>query len=821
MNNYLAKSLDSKNLQTLESHSKAVATVSRYVAEKILNLSQGLCHKAYLTGLLHDIGKATEDTQKFFHMGSSEDFDGALHHEVSWAILKSFQVTHKGVLINDYPVLEAIYWHHSQVHTRGTQGEYEIARKDSLEILREESLPKDMKDFLEGSLEITVDDSNFMKDHVPLMNNLNNNNKYTLPLSLSEATILRTCLIAADRYVSSDEGNHFLTDLANSVIPKEVEEHFSTRQYTPQVYAKPAKFDMARWDVQQQCLRDTYKAWSDGKPIVVHNAPAGFGKTTVGVQVALNLGQQVIWVCPRNTVVESVARSIREELATLGVTRSIEVILASKRKFNEDDPQNPLSDEDMRTSNPPLFTADIVVTNLDNLLKASVDNQWASNLYRVLSATVVFDEYHEFPECGGLFNMFVHIMQIRAIHTKAKTLLLSATPHSVPPQLWDPSMPREASQSSLTVYLPGRFEHFPAAHKNPYTIGCVKEPPLTLKEGEIIKTNAISTAQNYFIEGVATHLAHSNFYDKDKRDLFKYLFAQYGKGGLRKGSVSSAPIIQASLNISFVGGYIHPSSGENDMQLLGRIDRFGDVPGGAQVMFINPTAKKDPADLGALRTRNLIGKDSPFNLNNKWEEFLKKEFGSAPVVLTLDELYLKYNAFARSLVVLSNEIFTFMTYTLTKGTDSVAKIFPRKTQDGGKGGKGKRVCNKGTMRSPNGTFYAIIRNSQGDFSKDPEHILTIEERDMNDILSGGDFSNKSLRRTIQEIKDTYPEWASEWIGKKVDKKNDGGRIPEKLLKLIVSRKETPFPCSNSFTYDIEVDPAKRGEGLLGLGLLKK
>ena len=69
MDTYLAKSLDSKNLQTLESHSKAVATVSRYVAEKILNLSQGLCHKAYLTGLLHDIGKATEDTQKFSLMG--------------------------------------------------------------------------------------------------------------------------------------------------------------------------------------------------------------------------------------------------------------------------------------------------------------------------------------------------------------------------------------------------------------------------------------------------------------------------------------------------------------------------------------------------------------------------------------------------------------------------------------------------------------------------------------------------------------------------------------------------------------------------------
>jgi hypothetical protein len=49
------------------------------------------------------------------------------------------------------------------------------------------------------------------------------------------------------------------------------------------------------------------------------NAPAGFGKTLLGLLWNFRRGRKLIWVCPRNIVAESVYKSINEELDNFGI----------------------------------------------------------------------------------------------------------------------------------------------------------------------------------------------------------------------------------------------------------------------------------------------------------------------------------------------------------------------------------------------------------------------------------------------------------------------------------------------------------------------
>ena len=89
------------------------------------------------------------------------------------------------------------------------------------------------------------------------------------------------------------------------------------------------------------------------------NAPAGFGKTILGLLWAFNSNKKIIWVCPRNTVAESVYRSITEELKFFNIDfLSTELFLSGEVKKN-----NILFEGD--------FKSDIIVTNIDNFSRHS------------------------------------------------------------------------------------------------------------------------------------------------------------------------------------------------------------------------------------------------------------------------------------------------------------------------------------------------------------------------------------------------------------------------------------------------------------------
>ena len=61
-------------------------------------------------------------------------------------------------------------------------------------------------------------------------------------------------------------------------------------------------------------------AIDSGKKAVVVNAPAGYGKTLIGLLSGLYRGEKMYWVVPRNVIADEVYRSITGLLVTLGLS---------------------------------------------------------------------------------------------------------------------------------------------------------------------------------------------------------------------------------------------------------------------------------------------------------------------------------------------------------------------------------------------------------------------------------------------------------------------------------------------------------------------
>ena len=173
-----------------------------------------------------------------------------------------------------------------------------------------------------------------------------------------------------------------------------------------------------------------------GKTTIV-KAPAGFGKTITGILWNLKSDKKLIWVCPRNIIVETLYDSIVEEVKKLNINLSIEQFITGERQRCTDDTVEE-------------FNSDIVITNIDNFLRPI--NKNLSKSVDICTRDVIFDEYHEFITDSSLFSGFINILKIRNLLLKnAKTLLLSATP-SLVHFLWE-------NDNIKTTILPNASEH--------------------------------------------------------------------------------------------------------------------------------------------------------------------------------------------------------------------------------------------------------------------------------------------------------------------------------------------------------------------------
>jgi len=424
--NLLAKSDDKI---TLNSHNEDVL---KYATEmcKILGLNDRITKTIKAAVLLHDIGKIRTDFQNILH--DITTISHVYHHLDGWAALKSMLV--------DSPennlILSTIYWHHSKPEMKGNPSF--LCNADEILNLMSEADISLMKDYSIWVLKKhginlvfrSPDDIPDLKTEFAPQYYVKGDN--TLPL------LCRSVLITADR-LSSEFQNNPKCDF------QEVLKNLDYREFWDIQIPNGTNL---RFDSQQRVVNDIMNSNT-----VIVKAPAGYGKTFLGIQWIAKHEKKAIWVAPRNIVAETLYNGIIGDLKLANLSNvSVELILSSKRiKCNKE--------------NVGEFNADIIVTNIDNFLFPTVRNDVGDRQFSICSRLVIFDEYHELVQEHALFYGFVNLVKLRHKHTNSKTLLLSATPISIESN-WD-------FGDKQTLVYPNKDEHLPAVHNKKYSLNII------------------------------------------------------------------------------------------------------------------------------------------------------------------------------------------------------------------------------------------------------------------------------------------------------------------------------------------------------------
>jgi CRISPR-associated endonuclease/helicase Cas3 len=737
--------------QDLVSHLKATAQVARSMAQ-YLGLSKEIEDKVYVSGLLHDIGKVVPSFQKYMKKCTSttevlivddsfqDDVTGfPLHHEIGWAYLTT--------KIGDDRILNAVYWHHSRpIHPNGKKTKtYDTADevcvcldpKDiaALDKLWQLLLPLIPADLIGNTKRGNIDVPDlFDKD-----GSYNRNDN-------AEFMLVRACVISADRHVSSLAASSVdQLKASEGLCNKEVAELVSGGIQGTTI--KPSGYGQDRFDLQVGIVASV----GDERTSIV-KAPAGLGKTLIGILWSKMRQGRVLWVCPRNVVADAVYENIIREVELLGLSCTVELYRTGQRQRTN------------REDGRPEFSSDIIVTNIDAVMSPMVNNKVAGRLFTVYGTHVVLDEFHEFVSDAPLFAAFVTYMRARhRVASHCKTLLLSATPTLVQ-ILWD-------TDDRKTLILPDELTHYPPQHAGTYQIDFSIIFPSVAAPGSLLVCNSVSEAQNNYRVGGYTHVVHHRYTDKDRASKEAAIKASFGKGmgGVVAGeSLSAALVVQAAMDISFRELYDSVCSPESTLQRIGRTDRWGTFQ--SLSPSIHFMSIEERTEMGAIRTVY------DTTLSSLWYKFLKQSLMGITSV-DLVKLYEIYNSFyqtyRKELRAYLMEQYRIGMNGLKKGMEFLALVKfepikllnhdPDKVRD-------KASCKN--LRNPDGSyFYTVEIVGSKNVWLPPDDVLS-EGHELyaryagNDALCAGlRTSGKMLTRLKGLVACGYTAWTRQSKGK--------------------------------------------------------
>lgn len=767
---------NSDNGQELVKHLIGTMKMAMRYAEFLGVQDPDLINIVGLSGFLHDIGKCTKYFQnmtlandhsdkrisKFYPHRSDKKTNYPRHNEISWL----YSIQHAKAKSKFHVIgPQAIYWHHGtllfandildQTAPRNTNtiinilnsfqpSEWHQVAEEIESIIKSVKFPFDISKYLEGDIDESPTPISrlFVNDDIKT-----NTNSYRM--------IVRSCVIVADHLVSK-----LTAEELDDLITNGVDKYFPTQD--PVKYSEfkcQAGYDQDRFEMQREIVRSCERT-------TLVKAPAGYGKSLIGLMWGAKQQGQIYWVCPRNSVAEGVYQNLLREIKTFGLDISIELFLTSERK-------------DTNSRNIEECNCDIVVTNIDNLLSPMVDYKSHKRVFDILARNVVLDEFHEFINDEALFGAFLVYMKARnLVCMNSNTLLLSATP-GIMHQFWD-------TNQKPTKILPNDTEHYPAQHTQLYTLSFdddfVTEPAI----GSLTMYSSIRNVQQYYSNGY-NQIVHSNYSDSDRRAKMQQVFDVFGKGDkcTRDSKVISAPILQAALDISFSCLYKTIESPESDIQTFGRINRWGEQKAICQLHMLRLRGVD-------RRERSAITERYQCNLSDLWSKTLEEQV-TGPVDLNF--LYRLYNSFNQRY---NSELVNFITKKYLESIDKLQTFFPRQrpcVYD-----RDKKFAAK-TLRNSASSFFIVVRRDGGTWC---DFTFPITELDLKDLTDDNrDKIQSSTIATTWEVLEgigefDYSELKKVLIGKKAKKK-----LTVENIKRFAKCSESPLPIF-SWHYDSEL-----------------
>lgn len=608
--------------------------------------------------------------------------------------------------------------------------------------------------------------------------------KYLDDNGTTERLFTLLCLTSAIRII--DGWSEADIDL---LIEKGNYEDYLVEESKPCKYTIPESFDAVRLKQQIKIARESLKYLT-----VQVNAPTAYGKTVVMFIRMLLSGRRTYLVCPRNDIADNIYHEIVELIKLFNVKIDIELYYASKRVASNSDN---ICDE---------FTSQIVITNIDNYAASFSKSKYSSREYNIFTSDLIMDEFHELITDSPLFGVFVEIVRMRAqLSNNSTTLLVSATP----------SIISEIISEDIT-YLPEKGKHYPSVNKMPCHIMSGEAPPEEIKGGDVTILNAISNVQKYHEENKLNAIIHSKYMPYDRRANIAKFLANFGKNSttVSKYRTVASPLVQASLNVSWIRMFESVCSIETTFQRLGRVNRFGEYP-------ISEFTSFKSSDRAEISARNAV---YSVELGNLWHEEYSKLAENRPTI-TYDEMYEEYHKFNEKY---RTKILKYLTELYSHAITEYNKynLRPKRMSERAKVEVIGSFAKRGLRDPLGGIFYVPTKSLQKYHTVSEERpacdmVLSMRFVDfidrfnavsVNDKINkfkklvGTGVEDKTFVIEVQKLIDAgYIAWQSildDYRAKSARKNHKAPYFNLKRLVSIGSWDQTPIPGLN-FSYDDE------------------
>ena len=608
------------NTQRLDQHLFAVAYLSKILVEKIVPENENLANVVYIAGCWHDIGKIDDGFQtwvkkelnkKYKELSDEGEHIDKKTGKFSWQkyprhnefSLLLFERLFKST-INDESLnrtKHAIYWHHAKPlrnkkdEIKGVIGiynkidEFEKNYKDTLDLLK--GVLSSVNELAEEYDDINVDINTIKIPHfddveealegvaLPIYKRYSTKESiigYKGNIKFNALNNLaRTTLITADRLVSKLSADELNEHLENKTLDTLMDDALQKdRGLTVHIKDCLDGFEKSYPDSDRNKKQKTaaLELSDEGVTIGVLKGAAGCGKTKIALEWALNTSaKKIYWVCPRVQVCEGIFQDLcsDEYLANA----NIEIVTGEIKK-------SLLSGKVTDTQEGKEFSADIIITTIDQIVNAITTHKQITTLVDFMNAHVVFDEYHEYTTMQGFNLLFAELIECKKYQqnddTLPNTLLVSATPN--PLFVKEFLKLNENDMIGIDSFNTSRYkiDFIEYNEKDELSNPLMQEQKET---STFVISNTAITAQRSFMDHQSKEnsiLFHSKFTKNDKAILFDEVFNAFKKDGTEKYDVlRSGPVVQASLNISCKNMICEMSHAENLLQRLGRLDRFG------------------------------------------------------------------------------------------------------------------------------------------------------------------------------------------------------------------------------------------------------
>ena len=720
---YLAKS----DGTTLLDHSKLTEDRCAAIATELIGdevsiagvSREQIIEACRIAGRYHDIGKTLPYFQNYLgkKMDDADDptadmVDGSkeagaevtamrFHNEYSWlalALIPSILDEYGFPPVLRDAILNAVYWHH------GAAQDFD----DSPSLLNAKDEDGNFIFSFEpicDYLGIPVPDPESYSDGVKVPSYASDNERYKtvinqkIELVESNALIafVRMVLIRGDREAS---GRMYRNE---SAYTKLLADNISV----PENYK-------ARFATQKEIIAAANRVTN------VLAAPAGFGKTLVGMVWALRYGRPVMWVCPRNVVIDSVYDGLKDLDSLMHLNLHVTKVYGGQEtSFGPLSPNAP----------------HIIVTNIDAITQPMASQRLADVQYEMFRAVMVFDEYHEIPQdFSAMYAAYSILAYARGSITKSPQMFLSATPVKIEKQ--------NCLDQDTVAVLPGENQHFKPQHNKIYHVHVVNEMP-ERADNQIRLFNVVDDAQKYCDTESGEVCIHSKYTNEDRSEKLGKIYASYGKGATgEKFAVCSGPILKASADISFKSMAIMLSSPNDLMQCIGRCDRFGEYEE-ADLYIVIP-------DKLTKANKTYIEKQYDLNLYYLWADFVKKHFKGD---MTLSQMYELLDLFNKENAM---QLQRYADRLFRNGVQVLAeKCHPRRPVHNAQKSSGKN--SRGTIRNPDPSMKYIVLGENQDEWFGPFSVSETE-MDMDNVANlYKAFAYRWSQEELKKVCSTYGE----------------------------------------------------------------